>query len=62
MIAGSSFGGPGTSCLGDNDDSGKEDACDEPIPAVSDWGVLTLTLALLTAGTLLFRRPRTVLP
>ena len=62
MIAGSSFRGAGTSCLGDNDDSGKDDACDDPIPAVSDWGVLVLTLLLLTAGTVLFRRPRTVLP
>ncbi|MCH9001389.1 MAG: hypothetical protein IIC02_02350 [Planctomycetes bacterium] len=61
MIAGSSFRGAGTSCLGDNDDSGKDDACDDPIPAVSDWGVLVLTLLLLTAGTVLFRRPRTVL-
>ena len=55
MIAGSSFRGAGTSCLGDNDNSGEDDACDDPIPAVSDWGVLVLTLLLLTSGTLLFR-------
>ncbi|MCH8243393.1 MAG: IPTL-CTERM sorting domain-containing protein [Planctomycetes bacterium] len=60
--SGAVFRGAGTSCLGDNDDSGKDDACDDPIPAVSDWGVLVLTLLLLTAGTVLFRRPRTVLP
>jgi hypothetical protein len=32
-------------------------ACDfDPIPAVSDWGVVLMTLLLLTAGTILFRR------
>jgi hypothetical protein len=31
--------------------------CDlNPIPAVSDWGVAVMTLLLLTAGTILFRR------
>jgi hypothetical protein len=31
--------------------------CDlNPIPAVSDWGVVLMTLLLLTAGTILFRR------
>ena len=28
----------------------------DPIPAVSDWGVVLMTLLLLTAGTILFRR------
>ena len=61
-FSGAVFRGAGTSCLGDNDDSGEDDACDDPIPAVSDWGVLVLSLLMLTSGTVLFRRPRTVLP
>ena len=28
----------------------------DPIPAVSDWGVVLMTLLLLTAGTIAFRR------
>jgi hypothetical protein len=28
----------------------------DPIPAVSDWGIAVMTLLLLTAGTILFRR------
>ena len=53
-----SLGRAGTSYLGDNN-NGEDDACDDLflIPAVSDWGVVILTLLLLTAGTLLFRRP-----
>ncbi|MCH8146561.1 MAG: hypothetical protein IH987_00990 [Planctomycetes bacterium] len=60
-ITGAVFRGAGTSCLGDNDNSGEDDACDDlfDVPAVSDWGVVSLTLLLLTVGTLLIRRPRT---
>ncbi|MCH9033177.1 MAG: hypothetical protein IID42_01570 [Planctomycetes bacterium] len=57
-FSGAVFRGAGTSCLGDNDNSGEDDACDDLflIPAVSDWGVVALTLVLLTAGTLVIRR------
>ena len=63
-FSGAVFRGAGTACLGDNNNSGEDDACDDLflIPAVSDWGVLVLTLLLLTGGTLLLRRARTVLP
>ncbi|MCH8147144.1 MAG: hypothetical protein IH987_04010 [Planctomycetes bacterium] len=62
-LSGAVFRGGGTSCLGDNNNSGEDDACDDLflIPAVSDWGVVALTLIILTAGTVLIRRPRTVL-
>ncbi len=61
-LTGAVFRGGGTSCLGDNDSSGEDDACDDLflIPTVSDWGVVFLTTALFTAGTILIRRPRTV--
>jgi hypothetical protein len=35
---------------------------DPPIPTVSTWGVITLTLLLLTAGSLVVLRPRQALP
>ena len=61
-FAGAVFRGAGTSCLGDNTNGGEDDACDDLflIPAVSDWGVLVLTLLLLTGGTILIHQmPRT---
>jgi hypothetical protein len=41
----------------DPDDPPPLAPCDlNPIPAVSDWGVVLITLLFLTAGTILFRR------
>jgi len=48
------FQGFGISCSGDADGDGKDDACGEVIPAVSDWGLITLTLLLLVGGKMLF--------
>ena len=58
--SGAVFRGAGTSCLGDKDNSGEDDACDDLflIPAVSDWGVVALTLLVLTSGTILIHRMR----
>ena len=37
-----------------------EAACQpaEPIPALSEWGLVAMTLLVLTAGTLVYARPR----
>ena len=50
----------GTSCQGDNNSDGHDDACDDLfiIPAVSSWGLIILTLLTLIAGTVaLSRKP-----
>ena len=36
-------------------------AMPDPVPAVSEWGLLTMTLVVLTAGTVLFTRRRHVI-
>jgi len=37
----------GSTCLGDNDDDGTDDACSPIIPAASEWGLLVMALSLL---------------
>ena len=58
-LPGAVFRGGGTSCLGDNDNSGEDDACDDlfDVPAVSAWGVVILALLVLAGGTVFIRRP-----
>jgi len=63
--------GPGTACGDDSDGDGVDDLCDicrgvddamfcpgckTAIPTVSDWGLVALTLLLLTAGKIYFGR------
>jgi len=52
------YNGDGTMCLGDNNGNGIDDTCEEPIPTVSEWGLILLTLLLLTAGTVALGRRR----
>jgi len=44
------FLGIGTNCVGDADNDGFDDICPRFIPAVSEWGLVVLTLLLLTAA------------
>lgn len=53
----------GSACLGDMDTNGIDDACEvheePPVPTVSTWGLILLTLLLLTIGKVcLGRRTR----
>ena len=54
-----SFQGAGTTCLGDASGNGTDDACDNEIPAVSEWGLIALALSLLVGIKIYFgqRRP-----
>jgi hypothetical protein len=47
------YAGDGSSC-NDDDGDGRPDACAQPIPTVSEWGLLILTLLFLTAAKLRF--------
>ncbi|MCP4590971.1 MAG: IPTL-CTERM sorting domain-containing protein [bacterium] len=53
-----SYGGDGTVCLGDANENGFDDACEPEIPTVSEWGLIVMTLLLLTAGTIVVGRRR----
>jgi len=50
------YNGDNTPCRGDLNHNGINDACEEQIPTVSQWGLVVLALLLLTAGKLRFRR------
>ena len=51
--------GDGTTCLGDTDANGIDDACEEqPIPTVSEWGLVVMVLLLLAGGKVYFGRRR----
>ena len=59
-VAGAVYRGDDTSCEGDNNSDGHDDACDDLfiIPTVSSWGLIILTLLTLIAGTVaLSRKP-----
>ncbi|MCP4590893.1 MAG: IPTL-CTERM sorting domain-containing protein [bacterium] len=49
-------------CLGDSNTNGIDDACEpdggSAIPTTSEWGLIVMTLLLLTAGTLVIGRRR----
>lgn len=46
-------------CLGDHNGNGIDDACDgAPVPTVSEWGLIIMTLLLLTAGTIISAQRR----
>ncbi len=54
------FQGVGSVCLGDADGDGLDDLCDtgDTIPTVSEWGLVILTLLLLTCAKIYFgKRP-----
>ena len=54
--------GDGTPCAGtDTNSDGHDDACDHlfPIPALSDWGLIILTLLTLTTATMILSHRRT---
>ncbi|MCK4659137.1 MAG: IPTL-CTERM sorting domain-containing protein [Phycisphaerae bacterium] len=57
---GGTFQGAGSVCLGDNNGDGIDDACDphEPIPTISEWGLIGLALLLCVAGAAVFARRR----
>ncbi len=48
--------GPQTRCLGDLNSDGTDDACQEFIPTVSEWGLVVLTLFLLAGAKIYFGR------
>lgn len=52
--------GPGNLCQGDNNGNGIDDACEVHIPAISNYGLIALTLLILTAGTIVIRRRRRI--
>ena len=49
-------GGDGLVCDGSNCDSFSR--CGQAIPAVSEWGMVVVTLLVLTVGTIMFRQAR----
>jgi hypothetical protein len=49
-----------SSCQGDLNGNGVDDACEEAIPTVSEWGLLALALLLLAGITIKFGRRRIV--
>ena len=63
------YQGDATTCEVDTDGDGVPDACDTcpgfddaepcPIPTVSEWGLIAMTLLVLTAGTVVLRARRT---
>jgi hypothetical protein len=50
--------GSGSVCLGDSDGNGVDNACEEGVPAVSEWGMAALALLLLTGFAVKFSRAR----
>ncbi len=63
LVPGAVYRGHTTSCLGDNSGNEIDDACDDLfiIPAVSQWGVVVMTLIILVVGSGILRRRRTTL-
>ncbi|MHC4698421.1 MAG: hypothetical protein ACYTFA_16940 [Planctomycetota bacterium] len=61
-VTGAIYRGDDTSCQGDNNSNGHDDACDDlfpPIPAVSSWGLIIMTLLGVAAGSvILLPRPK----
>ena len=58
------FQGIGSVCRGDADGDGLDGLCDIPdnVPTVSEWGLVIMTLLLLTCAKLYFgRRPVAIL-
>ncbi|MGB2986918.1 MAG: IPTL-CTERM sorting domain-containing protein, partial [Phycisphaerae bacterium] len=50
---------PNWVCWGDSNQNGADDFC-EGIPTVSEWGMVAMTLLMLTAGTLVLKHRRPV--
>jgi len=50
------FQGFGISCSGDADGDGKDDACGDVIPALSEWGLIAMALLLLVGIKIFFAR------
>ncbi len=58
LAIGGQYGGDGTECQGDNNGNGLDDACEERIPTLSNWGIVVLALLLLTGAKLRSPRPK----
>lgn len=54
--AGGIYNGDGVLCMGDANNNGIDDLCEQPIPTVSEWGLLVMTLLLLVVAKLKFGR------
>lgn len=54
------FHGDDVPCVGDNNNNGIDDLCEESIPTVSEWGLIILGLLLLIAGKLQFGQSQAV--
>ena len=52
------FFGASSSCLGDQDQDGIDDLCGSKFPAVSEWGLIVMTLLLLVGIKICFARTR----
>lgn len=48
----------GSACQGDNNGNNIDDACEEVIPAVSDYGLIALLLLTAVAGVIVIHRSR----
>ena len=48
----------GSACQGDNNGNNIDDACEEIVPAVSDYGLVALLLLTAVAGVVVIRRAR----
>lgn len=48
----------GSACQGDNNGNGIDDACEEIIPAISNYGLVALLLLTAVAGVIVIRRSR----
>jgi hypothetical protein len=61
-VTGAVYRGDGTSCQGDDNSTGHDDACDDlfpPIPTVSSWGLIVMTLLAITGGSVILApRPK----
>jgi len=55
---GNTYLGDDTVCLGDGDGNGVDDACEQPIPTVSEWGLIVMTLLIVTVWKVHFGRRR----
>jgi len=53
------YRGNGTVCGVDINGNGVDDLCETTVPAVSEWGMVAMSLLVLTAGTLVYKGRRT---
>ena len=58
LIPGATYNGDYSSCLGDSNGNGVDDACEHPIPAFSTYGIVILALLLVAAAVIVMRQRR----